>query len=559
MNASLSIDITVDNLESIVTSKVCDGQVITVDYEGDTSGEHKVKYHVHNHDNSVDCDNNCVVTDINIENNVLETNYIPIFISSLSQKQTGFVQEFVNNKNFELFAENYFCGIDFYLNGNARLNGLLWTFECNILNEELSSISFNGNNLEMPDFLQYLENSILTSVNSQSIKVSLGTSDEETAKIKNLSEKYQLNLQMSHEYVQLPSYNTMFKIKPDVEYDMNLQSSRILLEIMKTKLLQLTDEDKLSLTTEDWLMRVGRVTRFTSPDDFTLNVHINEQQIKFKLDPRLDVSIDKLGSFIGLYHYTLSCSPEEYSIILKRIRISDCFTVPYNATLLKAFGERVETIPIYSMQEYWQFAEKYMETPPTIENTEISHLSGSHALVSVVELYGLIENKRIKDINSVSTEYISAYEKNKPKFKRIQVPTDTCYELPGYGYFEKLSSNLLRHFGRMNAEHLLLVETALHFDPMPKNDALEIFQLYKDNMHKIPNGTIHGVYGEIFPMYILCNNKQVLKLRKRRKCLQIPNFHTLSKEEKYGRILLYYPIRSGQTIDVERLGSYNYK
>ena len=76
-----------------------------------------------------------------------------------------------------------------------------------------------------------------------------------------------------------------------------------------------------------------------------------------------------------------------------------------------------------------------------------------------------------------------------------------------------------------------------------------------DLTFKIPAGHITGVYDEIFPVYILCTNKQVLKLRRKPKCLQIPNFRSLSSQEKYGRILLFYNIRPGQNIDVERLGN----
>ena len=58
------------------------------------------------------------------------------------------------------------------------------------------------------------------------------------------------------------------------------------------------------------------------------------------------------------------------------------------------------------------------------------------------------------------------------------------------------------------------------------------------------------------PEYILCANGQVLRLRKKRKILQIPHFHSLSKEHKYARTLLYFPLAPGQVIDIERIGLY---
>ena len=48
----------------------------------------------------------------------------------------------------------------------------------------------------------------------------------------------------------------------------------------------------------------------------------------------------------------------------------------------------------------------------------------------------------------------------------------------------------------------------------------------------------------------------ILKLRKNRKVLQIPDFTNLSQEEKFCKIMLYFPIKPGQKIDTERLGTH---
>ena len=137
----------------------------------------------------------------------------------------------------------------------------------------------------------------------------------------------------------------------------------------------------------------------------------------------------------------------------------------------------------------------------------------------------------------------------------MAVRNEDCYEMPGAGFYKKLSNNILRHFDRMNAHNLLLVETNLWYDPLTEKDAIEIYNIYKDRLDRIPRSdTIKGVNGETFPTYILCGNKSVMRLRKSRKVLQIPYFNTLSTEEKYARTLLYYPLRPGQSIIVDRLG-----
>lgn len=239
---------------------------------------------------------------------------------------------------------------------------------------------------------------------------------------------------------------------------------------------------------------------------------------------------------------------------MKRLRVLDCYTRGYSATILKAFGARTEVIPLYSVNAWFDFEEKYSEVPPNLENTPLNTFLDTHILVSLPELYALSDPQKIRDINSVTVEYISAYAENKPKFKKVQLPTETTYELPGVGYFEKLSSNIHRYFGRLNGGALILCEVCLWYDVLTKKDSLELYNTYKDQIGKVPQGDVIGVYDEIFPSLILCENKQVLKLRKRRKCLQIPQFNTLSKEEKFCRTLLFYPLRPGQSIDTDRIG-----
>ena len=89
---------------------------------------------------------------------------------------------------------------------------------------------------------------------------------------------------------------------------------------------------------------------------------------------------------------------------------------------------------------------------------------------------------------------------------------------------------------------------------MIQKDAADILEFYKTRLDKIPNGQIPGIYVPYLPTYIICDNDQVLRLRRRKKVLQIPDFIPLSKEEKISRIMLFYPLRKGQDIDTDRLG-----
>ena len=89
---------------------------------------------------------------------------------------------------------------------------------------------------------------------------------------------------------------------------------------------------------------------------------------------------------------------------------------------------------------------------------------------------------------------------------------------------------------------------------MTSNEGLDIYNLYKEKLEKIPVGDVFGIYNDPFPVYILCKNKQCLKLRKKRKVMVLPHFQTLSKEDKFSRILLYYPMTPETMITTDRLG-----
>ena len=58
---------------------------------------------------------------------------------------------------------------------------------------------------------------------------------------------------------------------------------------------------------------------------------------------------------------------------------------------------------------------------------------------------------------------------------------------------------------------------------------------WKFHLEKIANGDVLSVSGESLPTYIICQNKQAMKLRKTRRIMQIPCFTPLSKEDKYSK------------------------
>ena len=162
---------------------------------------------------------------------------------------------------------------------------------------------------------------------------------------------------------------------------------------------------------------------------------------------------------------------------MKRLNILDSHTYPFNIHILKAFQERIEFTPIFGNNAWYKFEEKYSSTSPEMENDEVSELLDTHILVSLPELYALSDAKKIRDVYSVPVEYISPYEENKPKYKKVKIPTDLTFEYRGKNFFEQLSNNILRHEARLNGHHLLLVESALNYNVLPKKEGSQIYEL----------------------------------------------------------------------------------
>ena len=359
------------------------------------------------------------------------------------------------------------------------------------------------------------------------------------------------------EIMALPSLESLFTIKPEFTARENLSKAEEFLNLEKIHLQNLSNEEKKNLSSYEWLNRVSKECKFhLLLNDTFIQVEFQEHQIIFKLEERLVNCIQKHGFLIGLHHYSLSCSDTEYNIILKRTMILDCFTVPYNETLLKAFDSNTKIIPIFGVNNWWQFEDEYASKYPSFDNTEISELLSSHSVVPLTEFLSLSDENKIKDIYSTPIEFVSTFMTRKAIFRKIPVRNEDAYQVPGKGYFEALSSNIKRHTERINGEHLILVESVLWYDVLTKKQSSEIFQLYKDKTDKIPKSEIIGIYNTALPMYILSKNQKVMKLRKSKKVLKIPTFIPGSKEFKFCKTLLFYPLAPNVEIDTDRLGKY---
>ena len=331
--------------------------------------------------------------------------------------------------------------------------------------------------------------------------------------------KYQTDYNISPDRLPLPSNETILRRLPQNESLENISTCKSFLRFCKTNLLNLSLEEKQNLDTIEWLQNLSKHSKFTYVNESKLQLEIQGKCFQFCIDENLTSFIARMGSFDGVYHFSLTMceEEEEFSIVLKRIRIQDCYVLPYNYILLKSFQSRIDVVPLYSEKAWWKFEEKYTEEDPVIDFEDdeetVENLLTNHSLVSLPELFTLSDSKRFVEYYSAPIQFIAAFKELKRRFKKIKTRVEGSYKCPKSNYYEELSNNVFRHMSRLNGENVLLVENCLWYDLLQKGPGSIKFNIYKDNFGKIPDGEIFGVSGDPLPEYILCANEQVLKLR----------------------------------------------
>ena len=242
---------------------------------------------------------------------------------------------------------------------------------------------------------------------------------------------------------------------------------------------------------------------------------------------------------------------------MKKRKIIECFTIPYNIDLLKAVNQPL-SFQTYTCFNDWLLTQDIFEYNMTkLENTPLAKFLNTHKLVTLAEFFSLTDKNIIREITSSKVEFVSTSIDSKPKFKKSSKKTlETFQSKNKTEYYIQLSSNIKRYNSRINGQMLLLIETVLWYDNSNKKETEQIFSLYKENISNIPLSDIKSIYGDsCMPMYILCETNEVLKIRKTQNIIQTPKFSKESDDYKYSKILLYYPTFSNAKIDIDRLGN----
>ena len=141
----------------------------------------------------------------------------------------------------------------------------------------------------------------------------------------------------------LPSLETIFIETPSQEDSLNIETAmqfnRLFLSILKCT----SEEEVKRKSSEEWLQTVFQSlqteTEVICGD--ILRIKSREGSFDFIIDERLKEMMSHYpNNGMAAYHYSISCGEvsTSFGCVIKRLKLIDCFTQPYNVGLLKAFN-----------------------------------------------------------------------------------------------------------------------------------------------------------------------------------------------------------------------------
>ena len=550
--------------EVLATCLIQKGVPVTVEKIELGNGSYKIEHKIHeDHMSDVTCFEDCL-NKVSIEEYLnknqpdidLGNSFVGSYVSSAHEKMISFIRSIVQAPSSGLFSTDY----QFYLvsneEGEASVVGSLWPAVLETINVHIASAEDGC--VEEDQIVNFVEGNISCTGNAEILRNQFKISETEAENLGNLVLNTQLHICNEEgdckycESLPLPSVETTFKGPCSRK---NQMASKQFLDIIRNKLRNLDLEDmKVKLLV--WLDTVfedveGDINE--NFEEFTIAFVEENVQISLDIDERFLDYLNKFNDepYLAAYQYALSCCGQTVgsSIIYKRMWLVDCLIKPYNPLFLNANNYKCE---VQIVNNTWLFEQFFL---PRMSNKIDSCFLFNHRIISLEEALAT-SDPLIKKVQTSSKEqFVNAKEKRKATFMKASKDDNLnqVYTLEGLpGTFKMLGNIISRHFDRINInDRILLVETALWYDFVGSEKSKELFQTFSNI--EIPKSDTDAICtGERLPNYILCNNGDVLKKRREKKILRLPDLND-SRGQMYSKCLLYLPIRSEDELRGSRL------
>ena len=569
------------NLQTVMTSLIQQGKVVTMSYSGDRANELHQSYTIHagtnyslfiiaklsnirlfgfqyfvaGHDSSSACVEECVTVTEDTYQGLVESNPdISTYVSSVDSKVNSFLKNIIKSPASPFESQIYFLQVTFNRKGEASLEGVIWPKKFQNINMSLIDDSFKFD-VELEELVNLFKCCISTSSKKQSLKEQFSLCDQEAKNLEKLVKTYQLHLCEDSECEKcsdppLPSLEWIITKCPD-EME-NIYNSKRLLGALKSNIMSLRREDLLTMSTVDWLEQLWDEME-SEVEENVWTIEYDSELIQFKLNHSLNILIAKYSDcpLLAAYHYALSCveKDQENKIIVRRSHLRDMFTEPFFPFFLKAAKSPISVIIITSYRD-WK-ASSY--SIPDYENALKNGLS-NHTSVSLSEAICLTDSNKARIKSSTALEYVFTGPDAKPYFKKVREHNENCFVLAGEDvggvFYEYQETIVSRYFRRMNAKELLLCELAAFYEYSGRESSDLKFQVYKDRLDKIDLSDVVSVSGnEKLPVLVLIENGDVLQMKKGPKILKHPEYPNDSFEFRHSQVLLFQQIERRDDMD----------
>ena len=556
---TVKLDLPKMSPEIIATCLLQEGLVLTVDKLGSCTGDYQIVYKIHlDHTSEKDCDEECLhqvdlkeyIDNVAYRVSDLGNKNVGTYVSSVHQKLTSFARCIVQAPASGLFSENFYLMIVFNSSDEASIIGAIWPEGLDDTNMDLAK--HNGEITNKRKLIEFVEKNISAMKDSRVLRSSFNLSEDEAKDLSILVHEHQFHVCDAEDCLlcsscELPSLETNIK---QACSNFNLEASKELVKIMEDKLRTLSIQDKKTLSTSQWLENVwqqvvGEISH--NFEYFTISFHDEDNEIVFEIDEDLTESLEKyeVSPLTAIYHYAISRSVElQGEAVIKRLWIADSFTQTYNPFFLKANSPSVVKL-CNSTKEFESllFGERRYESEDEVD----PKLFFTHKFVSLAEAVSLTDKTKKKFKSSTQVEFVNAKPNRKYTVKKVSEPSeDNCKLEDSDELFEIVHSNISRHFMRRNGDLLVLAETVSWYDYVGSEKSKELSKTY-DSL-EIPGSDVECLSGNgTLPAFIVCNNGDVLKKRKKKKLLTFPRLKS-SFEEMYSKCLLFLPIKSEEVL-----------
>ena len=499
------------------------------------------------HSAAEDCGQNCRKVKLQEYMQTFEGKSAPsTFLACIHQKLEA-LKSLIQCPASNLCSKEFHFNIHFTQTGMAVIRGVLWPAfleEINYLRLLHGVNSDEVLRLEQ-EITDKIDKVLSTSTDKVVIREQFEISENAAETIFTLVQENQIHIEddsLQSPNVPLPSLKTLIKMVPRIEE--NIRTSLRFRKKMQKCLQELSAHHKRILTTEEFLQQIWDNNLVASHliDRRIWKIIIDEEEFDFYIEPRLRAMNDEFGDNIGgAYHFALGCASasESFSIVLRRLRLVECYTDSYSPIFLKAFASPMSMEPLNGMGSVdWKLQQETRgESTVKIEG---------HKEISILEAVSLVDSRKCRLCSSRSTEFVFSVQNKHIYLKKVPENNDECYKIDGDEnvYYEKQNNMITRYFMRLNGQEMILSEFATNYDYVGKTQSEELYKIYHDKLDNITESSEKSVIGKAFPDIIICSNKDIMKRRRNFKILTYPNLME-ENEVKYSKTLLYfYPLET---------------